>query len=169
MCVFPNNKLQNRKKKLEKIISFLSNQQKYNFKILRTCSDWSEWFLRRPPIGRIFLMIKNGSKWSDPYFWPLGAYMQYILYIALWSKGNVKDMSRGDKYKKPSILSKFCWTHNGFRILVELATTATIINLLKVQKMSDEKKKKTCQDTGLLPCLINNTLMTKWPWSIKKS
>ena len=47
------------------------NQQKYNFKILRMCSDLSEWFLRRPHIGRIFLVIYNWLKWLDPYFWVL--------------------------------------------------------------------------------------------------
>ena len=52
-------------------IYFIWNKQKYNFKILRTCSDWSEWFLRRPPIGRIFLVIQNSSKWTDPNFWVL--------------------------------------------------------------------------------------------------
>ena len=54
---FDNNSLQNWKKKWEKIISFLWIKQKYNFKILRTCSDCSEWFLRRPPIAGIFLAI----------------------------------------------------------------------------------------------------------------
>ena len=51
------------RRKFEKNISYFWNKQKYNYKILGTCSDWPEWFLRRPPIGRISLVIK--------YFWVL--------------------------------------------------------------------------------------------------
>ena len=47
------------------------NKKKYNFKILGTSSDWLKWFIRRPLIGRIFLVIQKGSKWPDPYFWVL--------------------------------------------------------------------------------------------------
>ena len=36
---FGNNKLQNRKKKWDKNNLIILNKQKYNFKVLRTCSD----------------------------------------------------------------------------------------------------------------------------------
>ena len=54
---FDNNKLQNRKKKCEKIISCFRIKQTHNFKIIRTSSDCSEWLLRRPPIWRNCLAI----------------------------------------------------------------------------------------------------------------
>ena len=59
------------RKNLKFLLKFFLNKQKYNFKILRTFSDWSEWFLRRPPIWRIFLVNLNGSNKCEPIeiFW----------------------------------------------------------------------------------------------------
>ena len=50
----------------------LMKKQKNNFLILRMCSEWSEWILRRPPIGRIFLV-----NYRVVMTWPilLGAYV----------------------------------------------------------------------------------------------
>ena len=67
-------------RKIGKQFSFLWIKQKYNLNILLTSSDWSDWFLRRPPNWRNF-SCNWWSKWPDPYFWVLIFLMNNNCYV----------------------------------------------------------------------------------------